>query len=86
MSVTDEEAAITAISTLSELSTEQQAAQSKIDHILKDQAVPHVDIHELFNLYNTLYFRSLLLPRVEVSWSKRLTLYVSPERPPAIQY
>jgi hypothetical protein len=75
MFVTDEEAAITAIRTLEELSNEQNDAKASIDRILQSgDGNSHVDIHELFSLYNILYFRSLLLPRVEVSWSKRLTL------------
>lgn len=69
----DEQAAIAAISTLDGLSNEQKEAEEEIKAIVKGDENPHVDIHELFALYNTLYFRSLLLPRVEVSWSKRLT-------------
>src|SRR5215469_4366333 len=77
MFVTDEEAAITAIRTLEKLSNEQNDAKASIDRILHSgDGNTHVDIHELFSLYNILYFRSLLLPRVEVSWSKRLTLNV----------
>lgn len=74
MPVTDEEAAIAAISTFEELSQEQKEAKEKIDAILtaRDEN-PHVDIHLLFTLYNTLYFRSFLIPRTVVSWSKRLT-------------
>lgn len=72
---TDEDAALAAISTLAELSTQQKDAQEKINAILHlDGDSPFVDIHELFGLYNILYFRSLLLPRVEVLWSTRLTL------------
>jgi hypothetical protein len=75
MPLTDEDTAIAAIATLSELSAEQEAAHAKIQLILHDgDANPFVDVHELFRLYSSLYFRSLLLPRVEVSWSPRLTL------------
>ena len=71
----DEEAALAAIKTLRELSDDQKDAKSKIDSILLNaDEKPHVDIQELFDLYNILYFRSLLLPWVEVSWSSRLTL------------
>ena len=73
MAITDEEAALKAIATLADLSNEQQAAKERIDATLKADD-PFADIHDLFSLYNTLYFRSLLLPRVEVSWSPRLTL------------
>ena len=73
MAMTDEGAAAQAIGSLDPLSLEQQQAVSKLQAIL-DSKDPFVDIHELFALYNTLYFRSLLLPRVEVSWSPRLTL------------
>ena len=72
---TDEDAALAAIATLNDLSKEQQESQAQIVSLLhQDQSTPFVDIHELFKLYNVLYFRSLLLPRVEVSWSPRLTL------------
>jgi hypothetical protein len=75
MPLSDEDAANAAITTLSQLSTEQQAAHVQIQKIVHDEeANPHIDIHQLFALYNVLYFRSLLLPRVEVSWSQRLTL------------
>lgn len=75
MPVTDEEAALAAIRALKELSAEQKEAKEQVDTILKSEDEnPHVDIHELFALYNTLYFRSLLIPRVVVSWSKRLTV------------
>lgn len=67
MSVTDEDAALAAIATLEELSAEQQAALQAINAILHN-GEPFVDVHELFAHYNVLYFRSLLLPRVEVLW------------------
>jgi hypothetical protein len=76
MPLTDEDAALQAIGTLASLSDGQKQAQAKIADILVD-GEPFVDVHELFGLYNVLYFRSLLLPRVEVLWSPRLTLYVS---------
>ncbi|KAL5397234.1 hypothetical protein PMIN02_002507 [Paraphaeosphaeria minitans] len=71
--VTDEDAALEAIGTLDSLSAEQQQALDAINAILCD-GEPFVDIHELFSHYNVLYFRTLLLPRVEVLWSPRLTL------------
>jgi hypothetical protein len=73
MVTTDEDAAAQAISDLDPLSIEQKEALSKLKTILESND-PFIDIHELFALYNTLYFRSLLLPRVKVSWSPRLTL------------
>lgn len=73
MPVTDEESAIQAIATLNELSDQQKDAKAKINTTLTSNE-PFIDIHELFSLYNILYFRSLLLPRVEASWSARLTL------------
>jgi hypothetical protein len=73
--MSDEDAAIAALTTLAELSDEQKSAHRNIEEILNNENEnPFVDIHQLFSLYNTLYFRSLLLPRVEVSWSARLTL------------
>ena len=75
MPVTDEEAALQAISTLDPLSKEQNTALDQVNHLLyRDQGNPHIDIHKLFHLFNIIYFRNLLLPRVEVSWSSRLTL------------
>jgi hypothetical protein len=73
MAITDEEAAALAIDSLDPLSNEQKRAKSRIETIL-NSTDPIVDIHELLPLYNTLYFRSLLLPRVEVSCPPRLTL------------
>lgn len=73
MPITDEDAAIEAITSLDSLSDDQQDAKDKIDSIISSTE-PFIDIHALFALYNILYFRSLLLPRVEVSWSHRLTL------------
>ena len=75
MPVTDEEAAMLAITSLDPLSEEQKEAQKNISQILGDEtSSPFVDIHELFRLYDVLYFRKVLLPRVEVSWSPRLRL------------
>lgn len=73
MPVTDEDAAIQAIASLDPLSKDQQDAKENIDSLINSPD-PFIDIHILFSLYNTLYFQSLLLPRVEVSWSPRLTL------------
>ncbi|KAF7193867.1 SprT-like domain-containing protein Spartan [Pseudocercospora fuligena] len=74
MPVTDEDAAIQAITTFTSPTWEQLDTKAKIDHIL-DSDDPSIDIHDLFGLYDILYFRSLLKPRVEVFWSPRLTLY-----------
>jgi hypothetical protein len=71
--MTDEEAALEAIATLAAPTDEQQKCQTEIAAIVSSDD-PFIDTHELFRLYNILYFRSLLLPRVEVSWSSRLTL------------
>jgi hypothetical protein len=71
--LTDEDAALRAIATLGELSAEQEGA-SKAIHTIMRNGEPFVDVHELFAHYNVLYFRKLLLPRVEVLWSPRLTL------------
>ncbi|KAF1946147.1 hypothetical protein EJ02DRAFT_262833 [Clathrospora elynae] len=73
MPVTDEDAALAAIATLEHLSAEQTTALQAINTILHNDE-PFADIHELFAHYNVLYFRKLLLPRVEVLWSPRLTL------------
>jgi hypothetical protein len=73
MPVTDEEAALAAVATLHSLSPEQTEALDGINAILHN-GEPFVDVHELFALYHLLYFRKLLLPRVEVIWSPRLTL------------
>jgi hypothetical protein len=75
MQVTDEQAAATAISTLTELSPTQVEAASKINTILTSgDEDSFIDIHTLFSLFSTLYFRSLLHPQVQVVWSPRLTL------------
>jgi fucose 4-O-acetylase-like acetyltransferase len=71
--LTDEDVALQAIATLEQLSTEQQEALKAINTIVRN-GEPFVDVHELFAHYNVLYFRKLLLPRVEVLWSPRLTL------------
>ncbi|KAF1956382.1 hypothetical protein CC80DRAFT_516573 [Byssothecium circinans] len=67
------DAAIQAIATLEHLSAEQKQALDAINTILNNDE-PFADIHELFGHYNVLYFRKLLIPRVEVLWSPRLTL------------
>jgi hypothetical protein len=79
MPVTDEDAALQAIATLESLSDEQTRAVESISQILHNDE-PFVDIHDLFRHYNVLYFRGLLVPRVEVLWSPRLTLYVHASR------
>jgi hypothetical protein len=71
--LTGEDAALRAIATLEELSAEQQEALKAVDTIIHN-GEPFVDVHELLAHYNILYFRKLLLPRVEVLWSPRLTL------------
>jgi hypothetical protein len=71
--LTDEDAALRAVATLEELSAEQQEASKAVDTIVNN-GEPFVDVHELFAHYNVLYFQKLLLPRVEVLWSPRLTL------------
>jgi hypothetical protein len=71
--LTDEDAALRAIAALGELSAEQQEALEAVNTIVNN-GEPFVDVHELFAHYNVLYFRKLLLPRVEVLWSPRLTL------------
>jgi hypothetical protein len=73
MPVTDEDAALQAIGTLEHLSPEQTDALKAINAMLSNDE-PFADIHELFGHYNVLYFRKLLVPRVEVIWSPRLTL------------
>ncbi|KAH9865668.1 hypothetical protein J1614_009254 [Plenodomus biglobosus] len=74
MPVTDEDSALAAIATLDTPSVEQQEALRAVNRIIHNNAEPFVDVHELFAHYNVLYFRKLLLPRVEVLWSPRLTL------------
>ncbi|KIW06936.1 uncharacterized protein PV09_02598 [Verruconis gallopava] len=72
---TDEDAALAAIAAFSQLTPDQQDAQAKIATIRKEEdANPFVNIHELFALYDVLYFRSLLVSKVDISWSSRLTL------------
>jgi hypothetical protein len=73
MVVTDEHAALLAIASLEKLSAEQQEALQGINAVIHN-GEPFVNIHELVSHYNVLYFRKLLLPRVEVLWSPRLTL------------
>lgn len=70
---TEQDQAMQAIATMESLSTEQTQSLDAINQILKSSE-PFVDVHELFAHYNVLYFRGVLLPRVEVSWSSRLTL------------
>jgi hypothetical protein len=71
--LTDEDAALQAVATLHVLSTEQQEALQAI-HTIIQNGEPFVNVHELFAYYDKLYFRNLLVPRVEVIWSPRLTL------------
>ncbi|KAJ4361153.1 hypothetical protein N0V95_002122 [Ascochyta clinopodiicola] len=73
MPITDEDAALQAIATLDPLSTEQQDALQAIK-IIVNNGEPFVDVLLLFEHFDKLYFRNLLVPRVEVIWSPRLTL------------
>ncbi|XP_014557705.1 hypothetical protein COCVIDRAFT_25708 [Bipolaris victoriae FI3] len=73
MPPTDEDAALQAIAALDQPSPAQLNAQQAIAAILHN-GEPFADVHTLFALYDTLYFRNLLLSRVEVLWSSRLTL------------
>jgi hypothetical protein len=73
MPVTDQDAALAAVATLEKLSPDQADALTSINAI-RDNGEPFVDIQELLALFNVLYFRKLLLPRVQVVWSPRLTL------------
>ncbi|OJD37754.1 sprt-like domain-containing protein spartan [Diplodia corticola] len=75
MPLTDEDAAALAMRALDALSPDQRVARSAIARMLDpDAASPSVDIHELFALFDTLYFRATLRARVDLSWSSRLTL------------
>ncbi|GAB7352437.1 hypothetical protein MBLNU459_g2853t1 [Dothideomycetes sp. NU459] len=73
MVMTDEDAAVAAISALDPLSPAQVSAQAAIASTMSHDD-PFVDILELFSNYDVLYFRSLLASRVKVTWSPRLTL------------
>jgi hypothetical protein len=82
MPITDEECAAHAIAALEDLSAEQLEAKSKIEALLASgDEDSFVDIHELFALFDTLYFESKL-SKVELQWSSRLTLYRPPRRHP----
>jgi hypothetical protein len=81
MPPTDEECAAHAIAALANLSAAQQSAKAQISALLAaGDDNSFVDIHELFALFNTLYFESRLAA-VELQWSTRLTLYLTPRRP-----
>ncbi len=73
MPLTDEDAAVEAIGSFTELSPDQEDARGRISKLLSSNE-PFPDVQLLFKLYDALYFRSLLQQRVEVSWSSRLTL------------
>ena len=73
MPATDLDAALQAIAALEPPSPGQLDAQRAITAMLHN-GEPFVDVDALFALYDALYFRNLLLPRVEVLWSPRLTL------------
>ncbi|KAL1604654.1 hypothetical protein SLS59_003849 [Nothophoma quercina] len=55
------------------LSKEQQDALQAVNAIINN-GEPFVDVFELFAYYDKLYFKNLLVPRVEVIWSPRLIL------------
>ncbi|KAF4306231.1 putative zinc finger rad18 domain-containing protein [Botryosphaeria dothidea] len=75
LSLSDEDAAAQAIAGLDAPTDAQRDAQAQVGRILRDEtSSPFVDIHELFALFDTLYFSATLGPRVELSWSSRLTL------------
>lgn len=87
LSLSDEDAAAQAIAGLDAPTDAQRDAQAQVGRILRDETYsPFVDIHELFALFDTLYFGATLGPRVELSWSSRLTLYVQqgPLCPPCL--
>lgn len=76
MAITDEEAALLAISSFAspdDYSTDQQQAKDRIEEIISSDD-PFIDINALFGHYNALYFRNLLVPRIHVSWSPYLKL------------
>ena len=76
MAITDEEAAVQAINAFAstdELSKERNEANARVRTIVSSDE-PFIDIHTLFGCFDTLYFRNLLVPRVEVSWRPKLTL------------
>lgn len=76
MGLTDEEAALRAIESFASadrLSQVQSEAHAQIHKILGSDD-PFIDIHTLFGHFNTLYFRGLLVPRVEVSWRPKMTV------------
>ncbi|KAL6708383.1 hypothetical protein ACN47E_002646 [Coniothyrium glycines] len=73
MPLTDQDTAIQAIAALERLSDDQQNALRAINTIACN-GEPFVHVHDLFSHFNILYFRKLLLPRVEVIWSPKLTL------------
>ncbi|KXT10353.1 hypothetical protein AC579_9149 [Pseudocercospora musae] len=73
MPAADEDGALQAITDFTSTIQEQLDTTAKLDQILASDD-PFIDVHELFGLYDILYFRSLLKPSVDVSWSRRLTL------------
>ena len=72
---TDEDAAILAITSLASPDDQQIIAEDNIRRMLgKESWNCFADIHELFKLYDILYFGSLLSTKVELSWSMKSTL------------
>ncbi|KAL1646855.1 hypothetical protein SLS58_002990 [Diplodia intermedia] len=71
--LTDDAAAALAIHALDALTPDQRVAQADLARILHHDET-FVDVHELFALFDTLYFGATLRARVDVSWSSRLTL------------
>ncbi|KAH7054525.1 SprT-like family-domain-containing protein [Macrophomina phaseolina] len=75
MPLADEDAAAQAVAALGAPTDAQRSAQAEVARILRDEtSSPFVDVHHLFALFDTLYFGATLGPRVELSWSSRLTL------------
>ncbi|KAF2667516.1 hypothetical protein BT63DRAFT_294081 [Microthyrium microscopicum] len=75
MPMTEEQATTAALSAITNPSPAQIAAATEVALILASGTDDSfIDVHQLFALYNALYFRSLLMARVELTWSPRLTL------------
>lgn len=81
--LTDEEAADLAIATINNTAPTQNQLtalayieQSILSQIHQEHCF--VDIQQAFESYDVLYFRGMLAGKVDVGWSGRMTLYVSP--------
>jgi len=82
---TDEEAADLAISTINNsVPTQKQlTALAYVEQSIRSQIHQEhcfVDIQRAFESYDVLYFRGMLAGKVDVGWSRRMTLYVSSEQ------